>query len=207
MRIRVARSSALVFGILNTPEPKKAIRGKFKLVIFVSFRSVNKNFSLVQYIVSLVITCENSNCAVCASSKMVSVAHGALLCTGSATLGLSSWLMISSLLNNPGAYLTGMSHGMLLALLCLMAVQSRTTKGKAVLPADDSSTVKEAAATPRTLVRDLAIIPTSLTVEAPPTASAKTTTYTIEEFEKRKQAREPMSSVRRSARTPKRNGH
>ena len=204
MRIRVARSSALlVFGILITPEPKKAIRGKFKLVIFVSFRSVSKNFSLV----SLVITCENSNCAVCASSKMVSVAHGALLCTGSATLGLSSWLMISSLLNNPGAYLTGMSHGMLLALLCLMAVQSRTTKGKAVLPADDSSTVKEAAATPRTLVRDLAIIPTSLTVEAPPTASAKTTTYTIEEFEKRKQAREPMSSVRRSARTPKRNGH
>lgn len=203
MRIRRARSSALVFDILITPEPKKAIRGKFKLVIFVSFRSVRKNFSLV----SLVITCENSNCAVCASSKMVSVAHGALLCTGSATLGLSSWLMISSLLNNPGAYLTGMSHGMLLALLCLMAVQSRTTKGKAVLPADDSSTVKEAAATPRTLVRDLAIIPTSLTVEAPPTASAKTTTYTIEEFEKRKQAREPMSSVRRSARTPKRNGH
>ena len=204
MRLRVARSSALlVFGILITPEPKKAIRGKFKLVIFVSFRSVRKNFSLV----SIVITCENSNCAVCASSKMVSVAHGALLCTGSATLGLSSWLMISSLLNNPGAYLTGMSHGMLLALLCLMAVQSRTTKGKAVLPADDSSTVKEAAATPRTLVRDLAIIPTSLTVEAPPTASAKTTTYTIEEFEKRKQAREPMSSVRRSARTPKRNGH
>ena len=203
MRIRVACSSALVFGILITPEPKKAIRGKFKLVIFVSSRSVRKKFSLV----SLVITCENSNCAVCASSKMVSVAHGALLCTGSATLGLSSWLMISSLLNNPGAYLTGMSHGMLLALLCLMAVQSRTTKGKAVLPADDSSTVKEAAATPRTLVRDLAIIPTSLTVEAPPTASAKTTTYTIEEFEKRKQAREPMSSVRRSARTPKRNGH
>ena len=67
--------------------------------------------------------------------------------------------------------------------------------------------VKEAAATPRALVRDLAIIPASLTVEAPPTASAKTTTYTIEEFEKRKQTREPMSSVRRSARTPKRNGH
>ena len=187
-----ARSSALVFGIL-TPEPKKAIHGKFELVIFVS--RIPCDFTRKFEIVA------------CASSKMVSVAHGALLCTGSATLGLSSWLMISSLLNNPGAYLTGMSHGMLLALLCLMAVQSRTTKGKAVLPADDSSTVKEAAATPRTLVRDLAIIPTSLTVEAPPTASAKTTTYTIEEFEKRKQAREPMSSVRRSARTPKRNGH
>jgi len=131
---------------------------------------------------------------------------GALLCTGSAILGLSSWLMLSSMLNNPGAYLTGMSHGMLLALLCLMAVQSRSGTTKAVLHAD-SSGVKEAAATPRALVRDLAIIPASLTVEAPPTASAKTTTYTIEEFEKRKQTREPMSSVRRSARTPKRNGH
>jgi hypothetical protein len=115
--------------------------------------------------------------------------------------------MLSSMLNNPGAYLTGMSHGMLLALLCLMAVQSRSGTTKAVLHADDSSTVKDAAATPRALVRDLAIIPTSLAVEAPPTASAKTTTYTIEEFEKRKQTREPMSSVRRSARTPKRNGH
>ena len=135
------------------------------------------------------------------------VTVGALLCTCSATLGLSSWLMLSSMLNNPGAYLTGMSHGMLLALLCLMAVQSRSGTTKAVLHADDSSTVKDAAATPRALVRDLAIIPTSLAVEAPPTASAKTTTYTIEEFEKRKQAREPMSSVRRSARTPKRNGH
>ena len=134
------------------------------------------------------------------------VTVGALLCTCSATLGLSSWLMLSSMLNNPGAYLTGMSHGMLLALLCLMAVQSRSGTTKAVLYAD-SSGVKEAAATPRALVRDLAIIPTSLAVEAPPTASAKTTTYTIEEFEKRKQAREPMSSVRRSARTPKRNGH
>lgn len=89
-----------------------------------------------------------------------------------------------------------------------MAVQSRSGTTKAVLHADDSSTVKDAAATPRALVRDLAIIPASLAVEAPPTASAKTTTYTIEEFEKRKQStREPMSSVRRSARTPKRNGH
>ena len=57
MRIRVARSSALlVFGILITPAPKKAIRGKFELVIFVSFRLVRKNFSLV----SLVISRENS---------------------------------------------------------------------------------------------------------------------------------------------------
>ena len=125
-----------------------------------------------------------------------------------ATLGLSAWAQLVHVALNPYAYLTGVAHGLLFAIIFWVVSNVLAPAS----PPDSLKLDKETVqcATPRTLLRnisatrttDLAVVPASVP-EAPPTAAANTKIFTLEEYESRK----PRSSVRRSARTPKRHEH